>query len=128
VGKPIRVAVVAAPPGGSCDPVVSGMVRRAADALANAGYDVVEAYPPRYEEVVTTWVRLLLGDFASVMEQLVPLMGEGARPFWRRSTAPCRPCPAWPRMSQLLALRHGLGRAWSQFTPSRRRCCCARMT
>jgi amidase len=83
VGKPIRVAVVAAPPGGSCDILVSEVVRRAADALANAGYDVVEACPPRYEEAVAAWARLLLGDFASVMDQMMPLMGEGGKAFVR---------------------------------------------
>ena len=43
---PIRVAVVPAPPGGSVDPTVSDAVQRSADALADAGYDPVEACPP----------------------------------------------------------------------------------
>ena len=115
VGRPIRVAVVAAPPGGSCDAIVSAAVRSAADTLANAGYDVVEACPPRYEEVVTTWARLLLGDFASVMDQLVPLMGEGGKAFLATVNGAVPPLASVAEMSQLLALRHGLGRAWSQF-------------
>ncbi len=114
-GRPIRVALVAAPPGGSCDPVVSAVVRRAADTLANAGYDVVEACPPRYEEVVAAWARLLLGDFASVMDQLMPLMGEGGKAFLAAANSAVPPLASVTEMSQLLALRHGLGRAWSQF-------------
>ena len=115
VGRPIRVAVVAAPPGGSCAPIVSGMVRHAADTLANAGYDVVEACPPRYAEVVATWARLLLGDFASVMEQLVSLMGAGGKAFLDSANSAAPPVANVAEMSRLLALRHGLARAWSQF-------------
>lgn len=112
---PIRVAVVTAPPGGTCDPTVSATVRRAADALANAGYKVVDACPPRYEEVAATWARLLMGDFASVLDQLMPLMGEGGKTFLATANAAVAPLTSTTDMSQLLALRHGLGRAWSQF-------------
>ena len=112
---PIRVAVVTAPPGGTCDPTVSATVRRAADALANAGYEVVDACPPRYEEVAATWARLLMGDFASVLDQLMPLMGEGGKAFLATANAAVAPLTSTTDMSQLLALRHGLGRAWSQF-------------
>ena len=45
--KPIRVALVPEPPGGPTDPPVRDMVRRAADA----GYEIVEICPPRYEEL-----------------------------------------------------------------------------
>jgi amidase len=114
-GKPIRVAVVAAPPGGSCDATISAVVRRAADSLANAGYDVVEVCPPRYEEVVAAWARLLLGDFASVLPQLMPLMGEGGKAFLAAANSAVPPLAGKTEMSQLLALRHGLGRTWSQF-------------
>ena len=115
LGKPIRVALVAAPPGGSCDATVSAVVRHAADTLANAGYDVVDACPPRYEEVVAAWARLLMGDFASVMEQLMPLMGESGKAFLAAANSAVPPLGSTTEMSQLLALRHGLGRAWSQF-------------
>jgi amidase len=115
MGKPIRVAVVAVPPGGSCDTAISAVVRRAADALANAGYDVVEACPPRYEEAVAAWARLLLGDFASVMGQLMPLMGEGGKAFMAAANSAVPPLASVAEMSQLLAMRDGIGRAWSQF-------------
>src|SRR5215471_10061038 len=48
VARPLRVAVVAEPPGGSTNPVVAATVRRAAKALADAGYSVEEVSPPRY--------------------------------------------------------------------------------
>jgi amidase len=95
--------------------MVSAVVRHAADTLADAGYEVVEACPPRYEEVVAAWARLLLGDFASVMEQLMPLMGEGGKAFLAAADSAVPPLGSTTEMSQLLALRHGLGRAWSLF-------------
>jgi amidase len=113
--RPIRVTVVPNPPGGSCDPIIASVVRRAADTLSNAGYDVVEACPPRYEEVVAAWARLLLGDFASVMDQMMPLMGDGGKAFLAAVNSTVPPLANVAEMSQLLALRDGLGRAWSQF-------------
>ena len=63
-------------PGGSVDPAVSAaVVRRAADALADAGYDVVEACPPRYEEAVEVWAGFIIGDFNSVLEPVEPADG-----------------------------------------------------
>ena len=53
----LRVAVVAEPPGGSTDARVVAAVRRAAAALADAGYAVEDACPPRYEEAVAVWAR-----------------------------------------------------------------------
>lgn len=113
--RPIRVAVVLNPPGGSCDSIIASVVRRAADSLSNAGYDVVEACPPRYEEVVATWARLLLGDFASVMDQMMPLMGDGGKAFLAAVNSTVSPLANVAEMSHLLARRDGLGRAWSQF-------------
>ncbi len=83
LARPIRVAVVPAPPGGDVDPAVSGAVRAAADALANAGYDVVEACPPRYEEAVEVWARFILGDYRSVLDRIRPNHGRGGARFPR---------------------------------------------
>lgn len=56
-----------------------------------------------------------MGDFASVLDQLMPLMGEGGKTFLATANAAVAPLTSTTDMSQLLALRHGLGRAWSQF-------------
>jgi amidase len=40
-------------------------VRRAAQALADAGYVVEEACPPRYEDAVSCYLRLIISDLAS---------------------------------------------------------------
>jgi amidase len=41
-----RVALVAEPPGGDTQPEIAAAARRAGDALAGAGYEIVEAVPP----------------------------------------------------------------------------------
>jgi amidase len=115
VDGPVRVAVLPNPPGGDCDPAVAAAVRRAADALADAGYEPVEACPPRYEEVVHAWAQLLLTDFASVMPQMAPLIGAEGSAFLEAAVSAVPPFHSAAELSHLLALRDGLGRAWSGF-------------
>jgi len=112
---PMRVAVVAEPPGGSTDPRVAAAVRRAAAALADAGYEVVEACPPRYEEAIATWAQLLIGDFAPLLPQLVPLMGASGAAFLAMVQAAVPPFADAAAVSQLFVQRDGIARAWSQF-------------
>jgi amidase len=54
-GERPRIAVLAEPPGGSTHPEVAAAVRRAADALANDGFEVAEAVPPDYEQAIELW-------------------------------------------------------------------------
>ena len=115
LSRPIRVAVVPAPPGGSVDPLVSGVVRRAADVLSNAGYDVVEACPPRYEEAIAVWARFIMGDFASILDRLTPLMGADGQAFLNAVNRSVPPLGGTAAMSQLFAGRDGIARAWSMF-------------
>src|SRR5215470_9921663 len=70
VAPPIRVAVMPEPPGGRTDPAVAAAVRRAALALADAGYAVEEISPPRYEEAIDCWARFIIGDLGSVLDTL----------------------------------------------------------
>jgi amidase len=111
----MRVAVLPAPPGGSCDPRVSAAVRRAADALANAGYDVVETCPPRYDEAVALWAALLATDFGAVMDRLLPIMGTDGRVFAERFIATAGRIESVQEFSRKLVERDGIARAWSQF-------------
>ena len=111
----VRVAVLPAPPGGSCDPAVSAVVRRAADTLANAGYEVVEKAPPRYEEALAAWADLLATDFGSVMDRLLPLMGADARVVAQRFLQDARRAGSVEDFSRQLVLRDAIAREWSQF-------------
>jgi len=115
LARPIRVAVVAEPPGGGVDPVIAGAVRRAADVLANAGYDVVEIAPPRYAEAVEVWARFVLGDYAAVLGGMKPLMGRDAVYFLDRANEITAPLTDAASFSHLMIQRDGVARAWSMF-------------
>jgi amidase len=113
--RPIRVAVVPAPPGGSVDLLVSAAVRRAADVLANAGYEMIEVCPPRYEEALGVWAQFILGDYASVLEQLSPMMSAEGLNFLNAFSDGVPPLTDAASMSRVFAQRDGIARAWSIF-------------
>ena len=117
--RPIRVAVVAEPPGGSTVAAVAAAVRRAAKALADAGYVVEEVTPPRYEDAIGCWARLIMGDFGSVLAQLAPLMGADALTFLSTANAAVPPLPDAAAFSGLMVERDGVARAWSTFMAER---------
>lgn len=80
-GRSLRVAALPEPPGGSTDPRIAACVRAAADALANAGYEMVGAVPPRFEEAITTWSNLIGADIRLLHPTIGPLMSEDANRF-----------------------------------------------
>ena len=111
----VRVAVVAEPPGGRTEPRVAAAVRRAAAALAESGYEVVDACPPLYQDAVEVWLQLLLGDFALVLPQMLPLMGASGATFLSRVQATVKPLADAQALSQLLMRRDQIARGWSTF-------------
>jgi amidase len=119
LARPIRVAVLPEPPGGGTDPKVAAAVRRAAQALVDAGYVVEETCPPRYDDAIGCWQRLIMGDFGSVLALLSPMMGADAMAFlnnFNQDIPPLADAAAW---SQLMAKRDGIARAWSTFMADR---------
>jgi amidase len=114
LAKPIRVAVAAEPPGGSTDPVIAAVVRRAADALSNAGYEVVNACPPRCEDAITCWTKFVRNDFAAILPRLLPLMGRDGVTFFAAVNSMTTSLDA-TGMSMMFMERDGIARAWSQF-------------
>jgi len=119
LAKPIRVAVLAEPPGGSTHPVVAATVRRAAQALADAGYAVEEVSPPRYADAINCWARLIMGDFASVLGPLSQIMGADALAFLNTSNQGVPPLADTTAWSNLMVEREGIARAWSVFMAER---------
>ena len=110
----IRVAMLAEPPGGETDPKIAAVVRNASAVLRAAGYEVVEIAPPRYEDAITTWTQLLAGDFASMLDQMLPIMGKNAVAFYTAAASVVPPLDA-AAMSRVYATRQGVAREWSQF-------------
>ena len=113
--RPIRVAVVAEPPGGRTDPHIANAVRAAADVLSRAGYDVVEKTPPRYEEAVQVWGTFIFTDFAVTLPGMMPLMGKDGADFLNESLKILPPLADAGAFSRLLAQRDGIAREWSLF-------------
>jgi len=116
---PVRVAVLPEPPGGSTDPKVAATVRRAAQALADAGYAVEAACPPRYEDAASCWARLIKGDFGSVLGMLSPMMGAEAMAFVNNFNETVAPLADVAAFSHLMVERDGIARAWSTFMADR---------
>src|SRR5215470_13584412 len=119
LARPIRVAVLPEPPGGGTDPKVAATVRRAAQALADAGYVVEEVCPPRYDDAIGCWSRLIMGDFSSVLTLLSPMMGVDAMAFLNNFNQAIPPLADVASWSQLMAERDGIARAWSIFMVDR---------
>src|SRR6266699_315829 len=75
-GQRPAVAVLPEPPGGSTHPGVAAAVRRAADALADDGFEVSEAVPPDYEQALELWSAILAADLRVMQPALDQLMGQ----------------------------------------------------
>jgi amidase len=115
VARPIRVAALPEPPGASTHPAIAATVRRAAQALAAAGYIVEEVCPPRYEDAFSCWLRLMVGDFTSVLGSLSQMMSAEAMAFVKSLQDMVPPLADTTAWSQLMAERDGIARAWSIF-------------
>jgi amidase len=112
---PIRVAVLDAPPGPPIDPVISAAVRDAADALANAGYDVRHESPPAYEEAVQLWATYLMSDLSEGLDVMATMMGEGGRTFVEHARRGIATVQGAAAMSALYGRRDAIARAWSEW-------------
>ncbi len=112
---PCRVAVMAEPPGGSTDPRVGDVVRKAAQVLSDAGYHVEQVTPPRFAESIEVWKKMILWDFGTKLDQMVPLMGPGAVAFLMATNQSATPVETVSSVSDLLAQRYGIAREWSEF-------------
>lgn len=113
-GERIRIAVMADPPGGETHPEIADAVRRAADVLADAGHDVVEATPPGYAESLDVWAMLLLGDITVTKPLLDMVLSEDATAVLASLIAEY-PEPTRQSSLELQGQRFGLMRAWSEF-------------
>src|SRR5579864_708506 len=107
-----RVAVLPEPPGGSTHPGVAAAVRRAADALADDGFEVTETAPPDYEQALELWGTILSADLRVIQPLLEQLMGPGGRQFLADSLEylPVLDLAGWATAH---TARHGLARRWS---------------
>ena len=111
-GERPRVAVLAEPPGGSTHPEVAAAVRRAADALADDGFEVSEAVPPDYEQAIELWSAILAADLRVMQPALEQVMGPAGRKFLGYALDHL-PAPDLTGWAVAHTTRHGLARRWS---------------
>lgn len=78
---PLRVAVVRDPAGAGIDDHVRAGIDRAADWLSNAGYEVVNAEPPRIMDVAQCWFDAIWADVGALWPDMEPITGAGEKNF-----------------------------------------------
>ena len=110
-GERPKVAVLPEPPGGSTHPGVAAAVRRAADALADDGFEVAEAVPPGYEQAIELWATILAADLWVIKPELDQLMGSAGRQFLGYALE-LLPAPDLASWAMAHTARHGLARDW----------------
>jgi amidase len=115
VRSPVRVAVLSSLPGSPLESAVAAALRGAADALSNAGYDVVEACPPRYEEAIETWGQLVIGDQRYGADDLLPMLGGDEQQYFRAYTDAIPAFTDSFEMSEAFQRRHRIAMDWSIF-------------
>jgi amidase len=110
--RPLRVAALASPPGGSTDPRIAARVEAAAGALAASGYEVVAEKPPRFEEAVQIWAAFLLNDVRLDLPVIGTLMSDEARGFLEAAleTYPALDLDGY---TQILMARQAIMREWA---------------
>lgn len=115
VVRPIRVAVTTDPSGEGTDPDVADGVRKAADALSNAGYAVDEVDLPAVDEAAALWTRVVAAelrtDFVPAVQELL------ARDSYKmlHDLFAVVPEPSLRGYMRALADRNGIARQWTQF-------------
>ncbi|SFL30859.1 amidase [Geodermatophilus ruber] len=111
---PLRVALIATPPGGDTDPGVEDVVRRAGDTLQAAGYEVEEVVPPMYEEALDVWGRWLFTDVRALRPVLQQFMGPDGMRFLDL-IEPLYPEQTVETLVQTFVQRRTIARLWAEF-------------
>jgi len=114
IGRRWKVALCADPPGGSTHPEVVSAIRAAADALADAGAEVVEAVPLSVERAVELWGIMLGAEMRAQKPLLDLVLGDAGKRFVSFSD------DAFPVLNTselMLALtdRNRIDREWHEF-------------
>lgn len=111
---PLRIAVMAQPPGGSVDKRIEALTRDAAGALAAAGCIVSEAEPPQFSETIELWFDLLDNDFSLVFPLVSNLMSDDPKKFLQDFRTG-RSTPSTEDYASTLTRRMFFARSWANF-------------
>jgi amidase len=112
----IRVAVVRDPLGAGIDAHVQAGIDRAAGWLSNAGYEVVNAEPPKIGEATAAWVNTIYADVGIIWPHMEPVAGDGVRAFIHacQATGVFKPVDQAAQLAAWIAV-YELSAAWDQF-------------
>tara|TARA_B100002049_G_scaffold115098_1_gene85009 strand:- start:316 stop:1716 length:1401 start_codon:yes stop_codon:yes gene_type:complete len=108
-----RVAIVHSVPGANCHPSVIDGVWRAASALADVGWEVVESTPPEMERCSDVWAYLLAADVEVLMETARPILSEELATMLDDLAGRYAPALMAPHLVHSEAVR--LAREWALF-------------
>jgi len=114
-GVPVakRVAIPTDLPGGLVHTDARRAVQRAADALADAGWEVVDTIPPELERCYEVWGHLLGHDFPATLAGLDDVISDAGRHLMLASM------DFWPASGMASQVAHTerfrLARAWAGF-------------
>jgi amidase len=109
-----RVALVPEPFGGETDARIADGVRRAGQALTDAGYEVEEVEPPLLFDAYFGWAELMSTTLAVTMSNEFGLIGEGGMRFLELTDGGFP--AATPESTTLLHQnRFRVARAWREF-------------
>ncbi|GAA1005760.1 amidase [Streptomyces thermogriseus] len=112
---PVRVALVADPGGHGVHPSVRAALTRAADALADAGYEVRELPDvPRLDEAMEAYGRITATEFAPTWPAVRQLLGEGGDRYLRMAMEKHPPADA-AELTRLMGVWLNVRRSWAEF-------------
>ncbi len=113
VGHPIRVALTTDPAGHGVNRDVEQGVRKAADVLADAGYEIEEIDPPSVEESGLVLERIANTEFVSYLPAMLEGMSGASGTILKRIIDDFEPDLA--TYMTAIGDRHRIARAWSLF-------------
>jgi amidase len=111
----LRVAVTADPGDCGVDPAVAAAVRRAADALADAGTVVEEVQPPHVLEAAQLWRTLTTAEMQGLLDHLIRPLGSADAATYLAQSIEHVPVLDLPGYVGGLGRRHAIAADWSQF-------------
>jgi amidase len=110
-----RVALVLDPAGEGVNAAIAEGVRKAADALRDAGYEVEEAEPPLVAEARDVWAGLVLTELKLTLYPLLEGMASGDSLTFLKGAFEAVPPLDYAGYIGALGRRDGIARAWSEF-------------
>jgi amidase len=113
LAEPVRVAFVVDPTGGDGAPAVAAGVRKAAEVLARAGYEVEDVDPPCLEVSTGVIEDITDFEFASYLPDMRAMVCDDARRYLGLLLGEGEPDPAAYRAA--IGERHRIARDWSLF-------------